>query len=270
MSPPPQTIPRERIVALLRDGPPRTAILCDIDGTLAPVTERPEKTRVLPGVPPVLEALAQRYALVACISGRRAHEARRIVGVDSITYIGNHGLELLAPGEAEPEIDAAIKPLAARVRAFANAGFDKRLRAAGVRLEDKDSIWAFHWRGAPEPEKARTLLEEVAAAARAEELVPHWGRMVLEIRPTGAVDKGTAVGTALAGSEVSAALYGGDDTTDLDAFRRLRSLRDDGTLELAVCVGVSSPEGPPEIVADADLVVAGPEEFHDLLAQLAG
>jgi trehalose 6-phosphate phosphatase len=269
MSPLPQTPPRERILALLRERPAQTAILCDIDGTLAPVAPRPEDARVPADASRTLEALSTRFAIVACISGRRAEEARRMVGLDSITYIGNHGLERLAPAAAHAELDPALEPLAARVRAFAQARFDDRLRAAGVRLEDKDAIWAFHWRGAPDPERARTLLEEVAAAARAAGLVPHWGRMVLEIRPTAAVDKGTAVAAALAGTRATAALYGGDDVTDLDAFRRLRELENGGALELSVCVGVSSPEGPPEIVAEADLTVAGPGEFRELLAQLA-
>jgi trehalose-phosphatase len=269
MSPLPQTLPRERILALLREQPARTAILCDIDGTLAPVVELPEEASVPTPTRRVLEALGDRFGLVACISGRQAKDARRLVGIDSLTYIGNHGLERLAPGAANPEVDPGLKPLGARVRAFAYAHFDDRVQAAGVRLEDKDAIWAFHWRGAGDPDGARALLEQVAAAAREAGLVPHWGRMVLEIRPTAHVDKGTAVTAALAGTQVSAAMYGGDDTTDLDAFRRLRALRSEGTLELAVCVGVSSPEGPAEIAAEADLVVGDTNEFCELLAQLA-
>ena len=270
MSPLPEALPRERIVALLRERGDSTAILCDIDGTLAPVVERAEDAAVPAEARRALEAAAARFPLVACISGRQAEEARRIVGVDSLTYIGNHGLERLAPGATDPEVDPAIEPLARRVRAFAADHYDDRLRAAGVRLEDKDAIWAFHWRGAPDPHAPRALLEATAAAARAAGLVPHWGRMVLEIRPTAAVDKGTAVAGALAGTGVSAALYGGDDTTDLDAFRRLRALEQDGTLDLAVCVGVSSTEGPPEISQEADVVVSGPEEFAQLLDRLAG
>jgi trehalose 6-phosphate phosphatase len=269
MSPLPQTLPRERILALLRERPARTAILCDIDGTLAPVVERPEEASVPAPTRRVLEALCDRFAIVACISGRQAKEARRMVGLDALTYIGNHGLERLAPGAPEPEVDPGLKPLADSVRAFAQARFDDRMRAAGVRLEDKDAIWAFHWRGSPDPDRARALLEQVAEAAREAGLVPHWGRMVLEIRPTANVDKGTAVSAALAGARVSAALYGGDDTTDLDAFRRLRALQADGELELGVCVGVSSPEGPAEIAAEADFVVDDPDEFRELLAQLA-
>jgi trehalose 6-phosphate phosphatase len=269
MSPLPETSPEQRILAPLRDRPAETAILCDIDGTLAPIADRPDQAAVPAATRRVLEALSARFALVACISGRRAEEARRMVGLDSLAYIGNHGLERLAPGSAHAEIDPAVAPLADRVHGFAASHFDDRLRAAGVRLEDKDAIWAFHWRGAPDPDRARLLLEGVAADASEAGLVPHWGRMVLEIRPTAEVDKGTAVATAIAGAEVSAALYGGDDTTDLDAFRRLRALRDDGNLDLAVCVGVTSPEGPPAIAEQADVVVAGPDEFRELLAQLA-
>jgi trehalose 6-phosphate phosphatase len=269
MSPVPQTLPRGRILALLREQPARTAILCDIDGTLAPVVDRPEEAGVPMPTRHVLEALSDRFGLVACISGRQALDARRTVGIDALTYIGNHGLERLAPGAENPEVDPGVKPLAARVRAFAYAHFDERLRAAGVRLEDKDAIWAFHWRGVTDPDGARALLEQIAAAAREAGLFPHWGRMVLEIRPTASVDRGTAVAAALAGAQISAALYAGDDTTDLDAFRRLRALQSEGALELGVCVGVASPEGPPKIATEADLVVNDPDALRDLLAQLA-
>jgi trehalose-phosphatase len=166
-------------------------------------------------------------------------------------------------------MDPAVEPLARRVRAFAAECFDDRLRDAGVQLEDKDSIWAYHWRGVPDPDGARALLEDVAAAARDTGLVPHWGRMVLEIRPAADVDKGTAVQAALDGAQVKAAMYGGDDTTDVDAFRRLRALEEAGVLDVAVSVGVSSAEGPVQIAEEADLVVDGPDDFRVLLSELA-
>jgi trehalose 6-phosphate phosphatase len=269
MSPLPETLPRERIIARLRERPAQTAILCDVDGTLAPVVARPDEAAVPPETRRVLSDLGARFGRVACISGRRAAEARRIVGLDSLTYVGNHGLERLEPQATRPELDPAVVPLAARVREFATSRFDDRLREAGVRLEDKDAIWAFHWRGAEDPQRARALVEQVAAQAGDAGLVPHWGRMVLEIRPTDAVHKGTAVDMALAGLDVRAALYGGDDATDLDAFRRLRALQTEGPLDLAACVGITSAEGPPAIAAEADIVLAGPGEFRDLLSRLA-
>jgi len=269
MSSPPQTPPREQIVALFRERAREAAILCDIDGTLAPVVERAHDATVPPDTRRILAELSARFALVACISGRQALQARRMVGLDSVTYVGNHGLERLAPRAERPQLEPGLEEPAARVRAFARSRYDAALEEAGVRLEDKDSIWAFHWRGAPDPARARTLLEGVAGAAEAAGLVPHWGRMVLEIRPTAAVDKGTAVDRALAESSVRVALFGGDDTTDLDAFRRIRALESEGSLDVGVCVGVASAESPQEITAQADLVVDGPREFRDLLGRLA-
>jgi trehalose 6-phosphate phosphatase len=216
----------------------------------------------------LLEQVNRRYALVACISGRRALDARRIVGVDSIAYVGNHGLELLEPGAREAVADPALAPLASAVSAFARSAYDADLEALGVRLEDKDAIWAFHWRGAPDEVAAREALRAVAGEADREGLVPHWGRMVLEIRPPVPTDKGTAVEMALDGRPLARALYAGDDTTDLDAFRKLRGLAVEGRIE-ALCVGVRSDEGPEAIEREADLVVDGPQGIVRVLEALA-
>jgi trehalose 6-phosphate phosphatase len=269
MTPPPGTATAERLLAPLRERPQRSAVLCDIDGTLAPIVTRPEDAAVPDGTRRVLEALAQRYALVACVSGRRAAVARRMVGVDSLLYVGNHGLERLEPGQDAPVVDPGIASLAAEVRAFAAAHFTPTLQQLGIRLEDKDAIWSFHYRGAPDEHAAREALEEVARAALDADLHPHWGRKVLEIRPTETIDKGTGVAGALADRGLAYALFGGDDATDIDAFRRLRGLVAEGELEGDVCVGIASPEGPQAILDEADLVVAGTGGFLAVLELLA-
>src|SRR5262249_20346941 len=79
----------------LRAAPARPALLTDVDGTLAPIVARPELAAVPTAVSELLARLSERYALVGCVSGRRAEEARRLVGVEGIAYAGNHGLELL-------------------------------------------------------------------------------------------------------------------------------------------------------------------------------
>jgi trehalose 6-phosphate phosphatase len=248
--------------------PERSALLFDIDGTLAPIVLDPGDAAVPDCTRSLLEQLESRYALVACVTGRRALEARRMVGLDSILYVGNHGLERLEPGAAEAVTDPALEPLVASVRAFAQGAYEPALEALGVRLEDKDAIWSFHWRGAPDEDAARAALSAVAADAERDGLVPHWGRKVLEIRPRVAADKGTAVETALDERPLARALYAGDDTTDLDAFRKLRALAAQGRIE-SLCVGVRSSEGPPALEREADIIVDGPEGVVELLETLA-
>lgn len=240
----------------------------DVDGTLAPIVPTPERAAVPDGTRDLLVELNQRYALVACLSGRRAADAQRVVGLDTLIYVGNHGMEQLRPGADGPETLPEALAQSSAVRSFAGSAFTPALRQMGIRLEDKESIWAFHWRGAADEAAAHEALKAVAKSAAAQGLAPHWGRKVLEIRPAVPVDKGTAIGRLLEGAGPRAALYGGDDTTDLAAFRRLREMTSQGSMDAAVCVGVASDEGPADISAEADLVVDGPNGFRELLSHL--
>jgi trehalose 6-phosphate phosphatase len=254
----------------LRADPSAAAVLTDIDGTLAPIVARPEEAAVPERASALLSRLAGMYAVVGCVSGRRAAEARRLVGVDEISYAGNHGLELLPPGERAPLLDPSLGERAEAAPRFA-AGLDAaRLAAAGLRLEDKGPIQALHWRGAGDERAAEQLAGEIAARAAETGIDPHWGRKVLELRPRGGGGKDRAVGALLSQGDVSAAVYGGDDRTDLDAFRRLRELRDEGRLATAVCVGIASSEGPPELASESDLSVEGPTRWLTVLETLTG
>jgi trehalose 6-phosphate phosphatase len=79
-------------------------------------------------------------------------------------------------------------------------------------------------------------------------------------------DRGPAV--ADTDQALSAAMYVGDDLTDLDAFRELRRMVEDGALKSSLCVAVASDEAPSELVEAADVVVDGPNEVRSLLAAL--
>ena len=253
----------------LTGAPDRAGLFFDVDGTLAPIVGRPEDAHVAEKSSRLLGALARRYAAVACISGRSATEARRLVGVGGIAYAGAHGAELLEPGATRPTIMPAFESWAQRVRDFVAERDDRSLRALRIRIEDKGPISAFHWRGAPDEEAARTRLDGIAREAEAAGLWTHWGRKVLEIRPPVPVNKGLAVGELVRRSNVHAALFAGDDVTDLDAFDALDSLAAEGRLEATVKVGIRSDEGPASIVERADLVVDGVSEFGPVLEALA-
>lgn len=259
---------RQSLLEALGADPSRTAILTDVDGTLAPIVERPELAAVPEAARAALVKLTERFGLVGCISGRRAEEARRLVGVDGIAYAGNHGLELLLPGEKKPSLDPSLDDREAGAAKFV-AGLDpEELASLGLRLEDKGPIQALHWRGAGDERAAEARAHEIAATAGRAGLEPRWGRKVLELRPVGGGGKDTAVAALLAMDGVVAAAYAGDDRTDLDAFRRLRELREEGKLETAVCVGVTSPEAPPELAEESDLTVGGPDGWLAILQSL--
>jgi trehalose 6-phosphate phosphatase len=237
--------PGEELVRKLAAEPERTALLLDVDGVLAPIVAVPSEAAVPPETRAELERLRDGYGLLACISGRAGDDARRVVGLDDLVVVGEHGLEL----------DPAAPAWRERLEAFvADVDWDD--------VERKPLTATFHYRRHPHESEALAVLLPVAEQARAAGLVPRFGRKVLEIRPPLAANKGTAVAHLLAQRGLGRALYAGDDTTDLDAFRALEEL------ELGVRVAVASSEGPPELREAADVVVDGPAAFLELLRSL--
>jgi trehalose 6-phosphate phosphatase len=255
-------------LAPVRSSPDRAAILLDIDGTLAPIVELAADAHVPEATRQVLIEVARRYGLVACVSGRRASEARAMVSLGSITYLGSHGVELLRAGWTEPVLDPAVADWEPRIQEFGREAFTAEVRRLRVRLEEKGAIVAFHWRGAPDEERARAAVDAIAARAEAAGLRTHWGRKVLEVRPPVRIDKGAGIEALLSDADVDAAMYVGDDTTDLDAFRALTRLAEDGRISFALRVGVRSNESPSAIADEADIVVDGTEGVRQLLAML--
>ena len=252
----------------LRADPRRSAILLDVDGTLAPIVRYAEEAHVPEPTRGLLIEIARRYAVVACVSGRRASDARRIVSIGTISYLGSHGTELLRAGWTEPTLDPAVRDWSRRIQAFGREADSAELRRLRVRIEDKGAIVAFHWRGAPDEESARAAIDAIAARAEQGGLRTHWGRKVLEVRPPVRMDKGAGIVALLADVELDAAVYVGDDVTDLDAFRGLEELHADGRLKHVLRVSVRSDEGPSELAEEADLVVDGPEGVRALLEGL--
>ena len=232
-------------LAALAADPSAAAVFLDVDGVLAPIVDVPVDAAVPEETRAELRRLHGRYALVACISGRAGADARRVVGVPELTYVGEHGLEL------EPGAGAWSE----RLHAFAAS-------ADWEDVERKPLTITFHYRRAPDEAEALTFLRALAARAEHEGLVARFGRKVLELRPPVAANKGTAVARLLGERGIQRALYAGDDTTDLDAFAAVAALPG------GVRVAVASPEGPRELREAADVVVDGPAELLELLRSL--
>ena len=130
----------------LRSDPARSAILMDIDGTLAPIVRHAADAHVPQATRTLLIEIARRYRIVGCVSGRPASGARQMVAIGTIAYVGNHGGELLRPGRhpggggpAAAGVDgprARVRRARLRARAPAPAraqrgqGLDRRLPLA--------------------------------------------------------------------------------------------------------------------------------------------
>lgn len=237
-----ETPPR---IAYLADDPKLAAVLLDVDGTLAPIVERPEDAAVPESTREVLRSLAQRYALVGCVSGRVEEDARRVVGVDEgIVYVGEHGMGL------DPHAGDW------------NGALEQLLSEGRWEPERKRYSAAFHYRTAEDEDAAVETLREVEHRALELGLRTRWGRKVLEVLPPVDANKGTAVRALLAERGLQRALYAGDDATDLEAFRGL-----DG-LELAVRIAVVSEDGPSELGEAADVILGSTAALVELLRQL--
>jgi len=247
-----------RLVAPLRAQPRRGAVLCDIDGTLAPIVPVPEDARVLPGALAVLELLASRYALVGCVTGRPAAEARRLIPVEAVAISGNHGLEVWRDGAVHlaPQAEKYLPAIHEALQVVRNDGL---LPELGCHVEDKGITFTIHYRNSPRADHARRYLEtQIAPQLERAGLAYNFGRMVLEVRPPVAVDKGAAVKRLRGRHRIDELMFVGDDRSDLDAFR-----------EATIRIAVNSAEAPRQLIQAADAVISGPREVIAMLEHLA-
>ncbi len=244
-------------------------LLLDIDGTLSPIAPTPEDARLLPGITEVLERALAQFEVAAAISGRAAADARRMVGITGLLYIGNHGLERWLPGDDAPQIIPEARAyLPAIAQALDTAEQQLVPRLPGLRVERKGASGSIHTRGCPQPQEAlATTLETLRPIAERLGLRLTQGKLVAEVRPPLVQDKGTAVERLVRERSLQSALYLGDDVTDIDAFRALRRLRQTGS-----CAGyagaVLHEEAPPQLAAEADFTLPSIEAVPAFLAWL--
>ena len=214
--------------------------------------------------------MAKRYGLVACVTGRRATVARRIVSLGSITYVGNHGAEILRGGQSEPEQDAEMAAWSERMAAFADERRSEELERLRVRAEDKDVIRAFHWRGAPDEAAAEAAVRELAERAEDEGFITHWGRKVLEVRPPVEMNKGRGVRQLLEGARHRhRALRGRRPHRRRRLRRPARARRRGRARGGGVHRRAVRGDAAPRSRTSADVLVDGPPGVRDLLTALA-
>jgi trehalose 6-phosphate phosphatase len=226
-------------------------VLLDFDGTLAPIVERPEDARPLPGVGGVLASLGRRARAVWIVTGRPSALVEGLLGrIDGVHVAGLYGFEDLPP--LRGEVLAAVEEIARPV--------------AGAQVEPKGASVAVHFRNAADPDEAGDALRSrLEVVARANGLRVLAGKRVWELAPGDAGGKGDAVAGIVARTAPSAALYAGDDVADLEAFAALDRVASSVLVRKVAVLGDETPEALREA---ADVVVEGPAGLLELLHDL--
>ena len=277
-------------VGVLVATPGGLLVVCDFDGTLAPISPDPTAPTILPAARRALRRLVrisrrrpERLAL-AILSGRAALDLAGRVRVGGLTYLGDHGSQGgdLPTGVAAERLPVVHDPRLAGHHAVARRLGDdvKHILgdAAWLLVEPKGPSVAFHFRAADDLVAARARI--LAAIATAGAALPpalrgprfrHLeGRRIVELRPEDAGAKGEAVARLLERHGSRAALVIGDDRTDAEAFTLVARERLAGRLAASLLLGVrGARETPAELLAAADVLLPGPAASSIVLRALA-
>jgi trehalose 6-phosphate phosphatase len=236
---------------------PGAGVFLDFDGTLSEIAAVPAAAKAVPGAAEVLSRLAERFRVVAVVSGRMVSEVKGMLGSPpGVRFFGLYGLER-GDGADQPRDEGlrAVEEILPRILEVV-AG------VTGSFVEPKGPNVAVHYRQSPDPEAAReALLEALRPLAQAVGMSLIEGKRVVELVPRNAPTKGDLLRAEGEGFE--AVLYAGDDLADLEAFDAVDRLIARGTE--GVKVAVRSAETPASLMDQADIVVEGPTGLLELL-----
>lgn len=246
----------DRLLLLMTSG--RTGLFSDFDGTLSPLASTPDAARIEPAAALALRELATRIEAVCIVTGRAAGDARERVGIPDLLYVGNHGLEYThhdehsvhpAGIEVERVLAAALSEIRTRLESAGSL--------AGVIFENKRFSGSVHYRLSEDPLAVGNALASIAAEVADEfGLRLSGGKLVFELRPQALVNKGTAIEMVIARHRLDAAVFFGDDVTDVDGFHALHRVAEQ-TGKGVCAVGVLTADTAPSVVESSDLLLDG-------------
>ena len=221
----------------------------DYDGTLTPIAQRPDMAKLDSAIRNKLLQLSKKYH-VALVSGREKEDLFKLVNIPDIFYAGNHGLDISGPGISMtfPEIEKYL-PIIENITLL----LEQTLSTfPGIILEKKGMSVAVHYRMTPEknlPELKSILKNTMKGRLKYIRVLK--GKKVFEFLPNIGWNKGKAITWIMNALGLSWAEHGvfylGDDTTDEDAFRVLRTrgigiLISEKTRKSSADFRLSSPE----------------------------
>ncbi|MCQ9207447.1 MAG: trehalose-phosphatase [Omnitrophica bacterium] len=196
----------------------------DYDGTLTPIRKRPELARVKRDVKNLLRTISRkRWAEVFIISGRALRDIKRLVGINSLSYSGNHGIEFEGPRlkYTNPAAKALRGEIQNSFRILKNKFNSKK-----IIVENKIYTLSIHYRllaPANVPALKKAFKDATKELSKNKKIKITHGKKVIELRPNISWNKGSIVKYILKKRKIKKSLpiYIGDDITDEDAFRAL-------------------------------------------------
>jgi len=208
-------------------------LICDYDGTLTPIVDRPELAILSEKTRGSLHTLARdRRYTVGVVSGRALSDLKSKVKVKGIFYAGNHGLEI------EGTSSSFLSPVAEELRPMVQVlGQVLSIALSGIKgvfVEDKGLTLSVHYRQVVdelEESKAKRAFDGVVAPLHnLGKVQVTRGKKVYEIRPPTDWNKGKAITWLLArcrgaGKKGGALpVFLGDDLTDEDGFKVVKEM----------------------------------------------
>ncbi len=240
---------------------PRFGLFSDFDGTLCQFVAFPAMPQISERIHTRLEAFSARLPLVAVLSGRAAPELRDLVGLAHVMYVGNHGLEALRDGQLVVIEDAARWE--ERLSAFAHDLGQPTI--PGVIYQPKRITMSITYRATAEPIKARVqLLEHLERVNEPYGFALSEGHTLWEIKPPIAFNKGTALADLVDEFKLDAAIFLGDDRTDIPALERVRALRETGRIK-GMAIAVRGDADVPTVRQAADVFAYDVDDVAALL-----
>ncbi len=206
-------------------------IFLDFDGTLTPMVSTPKKAILPKSAKRLLKGMSENPKIrLAFISGRRLEDIKSKIGLKNVIYSGNHGIELEGPKiKFKPIVSSRWRVIIERIK---NELEREVFRIRGAFVEDKWLTLSLHYRRAKK--KDIPVLKEIFQKTVISYLVRNKikiqpGKMVVEVRPPGAWNKGKIVLWLLAKKLFASRdksvlpVYIGDDITDEDAFKAIKN-----------------------------------------------
>lgn len=238
---------------------PKTAIVTDIDGTISEIAPTPEKALVTKAMQNMLVKLKEKFSMVAVISGKSALNAREMVGVEGLLYVGNHGMEFLKDGKLSkhPDVEKYIPVIKKTGQKLKNGDISSM---KGLIFEDKGICYTIHYRlSNPSDNPREKILKTLHGDPECKKLNISEGRQLVELKPPISCDKGTILHDIIEEYGLEKIIYLGDDITDLDAFDKLKQMQNEGKIRGSSILVLSS-EIPSTVKKDSTYFVNGVDE----------